>query len=97
MHESLSLASALVAGVLLGGLFFVGLWWTVARAVASTQPAWWFLGSLLLRTGLVLPGFYVVAAGDWRRWLASLLGFILARLVVTRFTRPAAREAGHAP
>ena len=103
MNEMLSLASALVAGVLLGAFFFGGLWWTVRKAVSSKQPALWFLGSMLLRTGIVLSGFYFVSGGDWKRLLASLLGFIIARLIVTRLIREVqqpgqlAQKAGHAP
>ena len=40
-----------VAGSMLGVLFFGGLWWTVQKGVTSDLPAFWFLGSLLLRTG----------------------------------------------
>ena len=36
----------LLAGALLGSVFFGGLWWTVRRGVLSTQPALWFFGSL---------------------------------------------------
>lgn len=103
MNELLILAFALVAGGVLGAVFFGGLWWTVVRAVSSKQPALWFLCSMLLRTGIVLSGFYFVSGGDWKRLLASLLGFILARLVVTQLIRAAqqpgqlARRAGHAP
>lgn len=103
MNEGLGLAFALVAGALLGAIFFGGLWWTVRKAVSSRQPTLWFLGSMLLRTGIVLSGFYFVSGGDWKRLLASLLGFIIARLVVTRLTRAAqqtgqlAQKAGHAP
>ncbi len=103
MNEALSLASALVAGVLLGAFFFGGLWWTVRKAVSSKQPALWFFGSMLLRTGIVLSGFYFVSGGDWKRLLASLLGFIIARLIVTRLTRVVqqpgqlAQKASHAP
>ena len=103
MNETLSLASALVAGVLLGAFFFGALWWTVRKAVSSKQPALWFLGSMLLRTGIVLSGFYFVSGGDWKRLLASLLGFVIARLIVTRLIREEqrpgqlAQKAGHAP
>jgi F1F0 ATPase subunit 2 len=100
MNEALRLAYALAAGVLLGAFFFGGLWWTVRRGLASQRAALWFIGSLLLRLGMVLPGFYFVAGGDWRRMLAALLGFVLARLVVTRLTRSTpqiALDAGHAP
>ena len=50
MNETLSLVLALVTGVLLGAIFFGGLWWTVRKGVSSKRPALWFLGSLLLRT-----------------------------------------------
>ncbi|AMV73775.1 ATP synthase subunit I [Desulfuromonas carbonis] len=84
--ETLLLVLVLVAGIALGGLFFGGLWWTVQKGVSSDRPWLWFCVSLILRSGLVLIGFYLVAAGDWQRLLLSLLGFILARLIVTRLT-----------
>ena len=94
MHETLSLVVAWVAGGVLGAMFFGGLWWTVRKGVSSPQPALWFVGSLLLRTSLTLAGMYVVSGGQWDRLLPCLLGFVMARLVVTRLTRP---EASHAP
>lgn len=103
MNEAASLAPALAAGILLGAVFFGGLWWTVVRGVSSSRPALWFLGSMLLRTGIVLSGFYFVSAGDWKRLLAGLVGFVIARLVVKRLIRVAqqpgqlVRKAGHAP
>ena len=103
MNEPLSLASALVAGVLLGAIFFGGLWWTVRRGVSSKQVSLWFLGSMLLRTCIALLGFYFVLGGNWKRLLTGLLGFIIARSIVMRLTRETeqpshlAQEAGHAP
>ena len=70
MNETLTLVSALVTGVLLGGMFFGGLWWTVRKGVSSKQPALWFFGSLLLRMSIVLAGFYFVSGGHWERLLA---------------------------
>jgi len=87
MSETLNIILALLAGILLGAFFFGGLWWTIRKSLASTQPALWLIGSLLLRTITVLAGFYLVAQGDWRHLLASLSGFLLARIVVTRLTR----------
>ena len=104
MSEFVTLVLALVAGILLGTIFFGGLWWTVRKGVLSNHPATWFLGSFLLRTGIILAGFYFVSGGHWERLLLCLLGFVMARLVVTWLTRPAlahrtrpAREASHAP
>jgi len=103
MTEALGLVLALVGGVLLGAMFFGGLWWTVRKGVLSKQPALLFFGSLMLRTGIVLSGFYFIGRGHWERLLVSLLGFVVARLLVTRFTRAAQRPtyleqaASHAP
>ncbi len=104
MNNFLLLALALGAGLLLGAIFFGGLWWTVRKGVFSKSPALWFLGSMLLRTGMVLAGFYFVGRGDWQRLVSCLLGFIIARYMVTRLTRTpiehphsTAKEADHAP
>jgi F1F0 ATPase subunit 2 len=88
----------LLLGIVLGMIFFGGLWWTVQRAVSARWVALWFSASLLLRTGIVLGGFYLACGDDWRRWLAALLGFVAARLLVTRLTRPKTEimEGSHA-
>jgi F1F0 ATPase subunit 2 len=104
MNDTVSLVPALVMGVLLGVMFFGGLWWTVRRGVSSRRPTVWFLGSLLLRTSMTLVGFYAVSGGHWDRLLACLLGFAITRFIVTRLAglpveQPdaPAKEAGHAP
>jgi F1F0 ATPase subunit 2 len=86
--------AALLAGGMLGGVFFGGLWWTVQRASVSVAPARWFLGSLVVRTVFVLAGFYVVGAGQVARLGLCLLGFVLARAIVLRATRPPAAVMG---
>ena len=91
MNDALFLVLTFVTGVLLGTIFFGGLWWTVRKGVSSKQPALWFLGSLLLRMSIALAGFYFVGRGNWERLLACLLGFVMARLVVTWLTRPSAK------
>jgi F1F0 ATPase subunit 2 len=104
MNNFLLLALALVAGLLLGAIFFGGLWWTVRKVVFSKSPARWFLGSMLLRMSVVLAGFYFVGRGDWQRLVTCLIGFIVARFIVMRLTRTSiehsdspAKEASHAP
>jgi F-type H+-transporting ATPase subunit a len=73
VNETVILVLAGSAGVLLGVFFFGGLWWTVRRGLLSKRPASLFLGSLLLRTSIILAGFYVVSGGHWDRLLACLL------------------------
>ncbi len=87
MNESLTLLFALLAGDLLGILFFGGLWWTVRKGVSAKRPALWFVGSLILRTVIVLAGFYFVSNSHLERLLACLLGFFIARFIVMRLTR----------
>ncbi len=87
MNEVMSLILALVTGILLGGIFFGGLWWTVRKLASSRRPALWILPSLLVRTSLTLAGFYFVARGHWERLVACLIGFAVARLIVTWLTR----------
>jgi F1F0 ATPase subunit 2 len=84
MSEVLKISLATLGGFALGAFFFVGLWWTVRRGVASAQPAVLFAGSMLLRTLVVMVGFYYLSRGDWRNVVGSLTGFVLARWLVTR-------------
>ena len=104
MNETLTLALAWLAGGLLGAIFFGGLWWTIRKGVSSPHPALWFLGSGLLRMAVVVAGFYFIGGGQWKRLVAGLLGFIVARLVVMWLTRAPVKiidhpapEGGHAP
>ena len=98
MNELLQMALVLIAGMSLGALFFGGLWWTVQKGLSARQPALWFGSSLLLRSAIVLAGFYFVGGPDWQRLLVCLLGFLIARLIVTRWTgKRIPGETVHAP
>jgi F1F0 ATPase subunit 2 len=95
MNDLFPLLVTALAGAILGIFYFGGLWWTVQKGLTSENPALWFFGSSFLRTVSVLVGFYFVSSGDWRRMLACLLGFFVARILVTRFTRTT-KEGSHA-
>jgi len=88
-------ALALLAGGVLGVFFFGGLWWTLRRMLTSKHPALWVVSSFLLRVGVAGGGFVLVSAGEWQRVLACLLGFLIARQAVTRFS--ARRTISHHP
>ncbi|MDP2679513.1 MAG: ATP synthase subunit I [Rhodoferax sp.] len=87
MDDTLALVLAWLAGGALGAFFFGGLWWTVRKSLTSARPALWMFGSLLLRMGVTMTGFYFVTGGDWQRLLSCLVGFVMARQLVTRLTR----------
>ena len=87
MKDLSAMILAPLAGVLLGVIFFGGLWWTIQRGISSKNPAILFSGSLLLRTAITIAGFYLISRGNWRNLMTCLFGFLLARLVLTRYLR----------
>jgi F1F0 ATPase subunit 2 len=97
MFDLLTLIWAFALGSVLGAIFFGGLWWTIRRALASDRPALWFFSSLMVRMAIALGGFYLIGGYDWRRWAATLAGFVLARFVMQRLTprlAPAQAQGG---
>ena len=74
-------------GLILGSLFFGGLWLTVKKGLTSKNPGLWFVLSFFLRLGLTLMGFYYIAKEDWRRLLICLFGFLIARYMVLHYTK----------
>jgi F1F0 ATPase subunit 2 len=87
MNENLLIIAAFVAGMMLGTLFFGGLWLTVKKSVIAKVPWLWILGSFILRAGIVMIGFYFIGSGNWQRLVSCLLGFIVARFLIIHFTR----------
>jgi F1F0 ATPase subunit 2 len=80
---------AFISGLALGIFFFGGLWLTVRAVISSKIPGLLTMISFFVRTAIVLLGFYFVSAGDWRKLLISLSGFVIARLVVNRVLKQA--------
>tara|TARA_R110001606_G_scaffold395664_2_gene568430 strand:+ start:47421 stop:47726 length:306 start_codon:yes stop_codon:yes gene_type:complete len=89
MIEIFSLLLALLEGALLGVYFFVGLWWTVRKLATSKQVALLFFVSMLLRSSVVVLGFYFILGDNWQKLVAGLTGFIIARIIVIRLTQSA--------
>lgn len=87
MNEYLFIVLASTGGMLLGILFFGGLWLTVKKVTSSKMPALWFSGSFILRVGITLTGFYLLASGNWQRFVGCMVGFILARFFVMYITK----------
>ncbi|SEK22919.1 F1/F0 ATPase, subunit 2 [Maribacter orientalis] len=87
MNDYLFSVLVFIVGLALGTLFFGGLWLTVRKALTSKKPTLWFLGSLFLRVGITMLGFYYVAMGDWINMLICLLGFVIARFMVLNFAK----------
>lgn len=70
------------AGLVLGSLFYFGLWATVRRASRATRPWAWFVGSLVLRAGVVGAGFLLLARSGVWPLAGALVAFAAARPLV---------------
>lgn len=99
MNETASLLCSCITGLLLGAIFFGGLWWTINFSLYSKYAALYFQLSMLLRTTIVLSGFHLLLGENWQKLLAGLCGFLIARLVATRLARSgeSSTRSGHAP
>jgi len=88
MIEVMTAVAALLAGLLIGIVFFGGLWWTVRHSLLSKWPAVWFFGSLLVRTAFAVSAFYALSRwADWRLLAVALVGLMGGRFVVEWQTR----------
>ena len=92
MNDWVWLATTLFAGLLMGGLYFGGLWLTVQRLQDARQPALLALGSLIGRLAVLLLSLYFVTGGQLVRIGVFLLGFFIMRTIFIRrwgpFTKP---------
>lgn len=71
-------------GIVLGLVYFGGLWITVCRLPKVKRQALWMLSSFILRNILVAAGFYAVIQLGWQSVLLCLAGLLGVRLAMTR-------------
>ncbi len=90
MNEIIYLTLTFIAGAVLGTIFFGGLWLTVRKGLTAKVPALLFSISFMLRMAVTLAGFYYAGQGKWYRLLLCLAGFLIARIVIMRFTKGSA-------
>lgn len=95
MNEALNIAFVFIVGLILGTIFFGGLWLTVKNAAESKMQGLLFLGSFLLRTGIVLLGLYYAGGGNWQKLVFCLIGFIIARFVIIYLTKADEKKQAH--
>lgn len=83
-----TLGGAFLVGLGIGAFYFGGLWLTVRQFIHVQMPAPFFLLSFLARTAVTITAFYFVIDGDWQRALAAMAGFLVMRLLTTRYWGP---------
>lgn len=89
--EFVILAASCLAGMVLGGIYFGGLWWTVRRVPQSGRPGRLLLASWMIRMTVLCGGLFLVMQNDWKRLASAFLGVLIVRGIAVRV---AGRTAG---
>lgn len=84
MEMLLGAIISLVGGMGLGYLFFWGLWKTISSFTAVKNPYLWMFASFIVRTVIVVLGFYLMLQFHWQFAALGLVGFLLSRMILVR-------------
>lgn len=89
MINVFELAIAVVGGLLLGVVFYGGLWVTVSRLDTVRNPALWMLASLIVRMAVALGGLFIlIRMGGWVAAMIALAAMLLVRAILKRRLEP---------
>lgn len=69
-------------GVILGIVFFGGLYWTIHKLTEVKQPGFLMIGSLIFRMALLLSVLYYVSRSGYKGILYALFGMLLVRIIM---------------
>jgi F1F0 ATPase subunit 2 len=87
--ELLLYITAAGGGVVLGLVYFLGLWLTVKKVPGVRRPYLFLSGSFLIRMALVLAGFYVLLTYNWTYLILAMVTFLITRhWVIQRKGKP---------
>lgn len=78
---------AAAAGYLLGGVYFLGLWWTSRRIGMTRAPSLLFMTSFAVRMAMLLTGLWLATRGRLLETAAAVLGLLVARGLVVNYVR----------
>jgi F1F0 ATPase subunit 2 len=76
--------AGLAVGILVGLVFFGGLWWTSQRLATARRPGFLVATSLLVRMIVIAATLVVLARVDVVMLAGGVIGVVVARMVLTR-------------
>jgi len=89
---------AFFVGVIVGIMFFGGLYLTVKKLTTIKHPALFMMLSLLVRLVILAGGVYLIMDGEIRNLLSAMAGILLVRLVMIsklgKVSPPELKEGG---
>ena len=83
-------------GVLLGLLYFGGLWMTLKHICRANRPKSWLGISFVTRISFIMIGFWVIMRKDTVSFLITFLAFLITRVILTRTLGRERRGKSHA-
>ena len=81
------LVIAVISGVLLGIIYFGGLWLTIRHLAERGGSPWLLAGSFLVRTVFLLSVFYALVIYHWAYLMVALAAFLAVRQVALKRLR----------
>jgi F1F0 ATPase subunit 2 len=85
--------AAVALGLALGGAYFGGLWWTLARLPRWRRPGWALAASFAIRGPLLLVALALLARQGVVPLLLALAGFLVARVALSAWLKAAGEPA----
>jgi len=100
MNENMNILISFFTGLVIGALFFYGLWITLTKLTTLNMPSLWVFGSSLFRIMMSLAGLSFVifldSEGQLKRVILFLFGFLIARYLMTKIVNFKSIEEDHA-
>lgn len=78
---------AFFIGIILGILYFGGLYLTVQKIYKSKNPSFLMVISLVIRMGGLVAAFFYISKNGYKNILFTLLGIIVARFIMIYVAR----------
>lgn len=81
--------AAAAAGLVLGAVYFWGLWWTSRRVGTTRAPGLLFMGSFVVRMAILLGGLWLVTRGRLVETAVAVIAILISRRFVVNAVRRA--------
>ncbi|MBW1988624.1 MAG: ATP synthase subunit I [Deltaproteobacteria bacterium] len=88
MPPTLHFIQAVLAGLAAGGLYFMGLWWTINHMAESRSPFVLTAASFLVRAAVAVGTIVWAGRGQAPLILTALGAFLAARVAASRMLSP---------
>lgn len=76
-----------LSGLIMGLVFFGGLYWSVEKLPQTKNPALLMLASLLVRMAVLMTGFVLLFKRSVAEGMAALVGIVVVKFMLIAFTK----------